>query len=66
MKCWATLMLAALILAVPVSASAQGGGASSTGSISGQVVDDGGGALPGVTVNADIPGADRHADGSHE
>ena len=55
MKYWATLTVAALILAVPITVSAQGGGASSTGSISGQVVDDGGGALPGVTVKATSP-----------
>ena len=52
---WATLIVATLILAVPITVSAQGGGASSTGSISGQVVDDGGGALPGVTVKATSP-----------
>ncbi len=55
MKYWATLTVAALILAVPITVSAQGGGASSTGSISGQVVDAGGGALPGVTVKVTSP-----------
>ena len=55
MRYWATLTVAALILAVPITVSAQGGGASSTGSISGQVVDAGGGALPGVTVKATSP-----------
>jgi hypothetical protein len=44
----------ALVLASS-SAFAQGGGASSTGSISGQVVDDSGGVLPGVTVTATSP-----------
>ena len=47
-----------LALAVALGASqayAQGGGASSTGSISGQVADDSGGVLPGVTVTATSP-----------
>jgi hypothetical protein len=47
--------MAVLFMAVPITVSAQGGGASSTGSISGQVVDAGGGALPGVTVKATSP-----------
>jgi hypothetical protein len=45
-------------LAVAVGAPAafaQGGGASSTGSISGQVADESGGVLPGVTVTATSP-----------
>ena len=54
MKVWATLALAALIL-VPISAAAQGGGASSTGSISGQVLNEVGAVLPGVTVTATSP-----------
>jgi hypothetical protein len=48
----------ALALAVAVcapAAFAQGGGASSTGSISGQVADESGGVLPGVTVTATSP-----------
>ncbi|MGH9347338.1 MAG: carboxypeptidase regulatory-like domain-containing protein [Vicinamibacterales bacterium] len=45
----------ALWLGGSASAFAQGGGASSTGSISGQVVDDSGGVLPGVTVAATSP-----------
>jgi Carboxypeptidase regulatory-like domain len=44
-------LTAALLLATP-SAFAQGGGASSTGSISGDVKDAQGGVLPGVTVTA--------------
>lgn len=49
------LALAAVwLLAVP-SAFAQGGGASSTGSISGEVKDAQGGVLPGVTVTATSP-----------
>ncbi len=56
MKCWSTLACAAALLAaVPASAFAQGGGASSTGSISGQVADPVGAALPGVTVTATSP-----------
>src|SRR5918999_781 len=45
----ATLLLAAS------TAFAQGGGASSTGSISGEVQDTQGGVLPGVTVTATSP-----------
>ncbi len=56
MKLLSTLVCAvALLLVSATSAVAQGGGASSTGSISGQVADDVGGALPGVTVNATSP-----------
>ncbi len=47
-------LAAVLLLAVP-SAFAQGGGASSTGSISGEVKDAQGGVLPGVTVTATSP-----------
>jgi hypothetical protein len=57
MKRWfqrAVLVMGALMLAV-APAFAQGGGASSTGSISGQVVDDSGAVLPGVTVTATSP-----------
>ena len=42
-------------LALATSAFAQGGGASSTGSISGEVKDAQGGVLPGVTVTATSP-----------
>jgi hypothetical protein len=56
MKRWGVLVCAvALMLAVSPAAFAQGGGASSTGSISGQVVDESGGVLPGVTVTATSP-----------
>lgn len=54
---WSRVLLAlaaAVLLAVP-SAFAQGGGASSTGSISGEVKDAQGGSLPGVTVTATSP-----------
>lgn len=50
--------LAAAVLSTAVlgtSAFAQGGGASSTGSISGEVKDAQGGVLPGVTVTATSP-----------
>ena len=43
-------ILAACLLAAP--AFAQGGGASTTGSINGKVADSSGGVLPGVTVSA--------------
>jgi hypothetical protein len=56
MKSWGKLAgVAALVLAASTSAFAQGGGASSTGSISGQIHDSVGGALPGVTVTATSP-----------
>jgi hypothetical protein len=56
MKRWGTLVFAmALMLTGASHAFAQGGGASSTGSISGQVVDESGGVLPGVTVTATSP-----------
>ena len=54
---WSRTLLAlaaAALLAAP-SAFAQGGGASSTGSITGEVKDDQGGVLPGVTVTATSP-----------
>jgi hypothetical protein len=56
---WSRTLLAlaaAALLAAP-SAFAQGGGASSTGSISGEVKDEQGGVLPGVTVTATSPAA---------
>ena len=46
---------AAAILLSASPAFAQGGGASSTGSISGEVKDPQGGVLPGVTVTATSP-----------
>jgi hypothetical protein len=57
MKRWTNIVFgvvaAMLLLAAP--AFAQGGGASSTGSISGEVKDTQGGVLPGVTVSATSP-----------
>ena len=55
MKRCTLVCLVAVLLAGCTSAFAQGGGASSTGSISGQVVDDSGSVLPGVTVTATSP-----------
>ena len=55
MKGWRTLAFAMALVLASSTAFAQGGGASSTGSISGQVVDDSGGVLPGVTVTATSP-----------
>jgi len=49
------LALAAAVLLAAPTAFAQGGGASSTGSISGEVKDEQGGVLPGVTVTATSP-----------
>ncbi|MFM8534377.1 MAG: carboxypeptidase-like regulatory domain-containing protein [Acidimicrobiia bacterium] len=43
------------VVAFASSAFAQGGGASSTGSISGEIKDAQGGVLPGVTVTATSP-----------
>ena len=57
MKRWSNItwaLLAMLVLAAG-PAYAQGGGASSTGSISGEVKDAQGGVLPGVTVTATSP-----------
>ena len=57
MKRWSNIIwaLAATVLLGRRPAFAQGGGASSTGSISGEVKDAQGGVLPGVTVTATSP-----------
>jgi hypothetical protein len=55
MKSCAVLVASVLFLCSPSLALAQGGGASSTGSISGRVLDDSGSTLPGVTVTATSP-----------
>ncbi len=57
MKRWMNIIwgLAATLLLAAAPAFAQGGGASSTGSISGEVKDAQGGVLPGVTVTATSP-----------
>jgi len=56
MKRWSNIIWALLAtLTLASAALAQGGGASSTGSISGEVKDAQGGVLPGVTVTATSP-----------
>jgi hypothetical protein len=56
MKRWTNVVWALVaVLGLAASAFAQGGGASSTGSISGTVSDAQGGVLPGVTVTATSP-----------
>ena len=58
MKRWFIgLLTVALATAIASSAFAQGGGASSTGSIQGRVTDAQGAVLPGVTVTATSPSA---------
>ena len=58
MKFWTKGLLAlAIAVAFAGSAWAQGGGASSTGTIQGRVVDAQGAVLPGVTVTATSPSA---------
>ena len=55
-KAWTTLIAAwALVVATASPVLAQGGAASSTGSMSGQVVDGNGDPLPGVGVTATSP-----------
>jgi hypothetical protein len=57
MKRWSNILwaLTAVLTLIAAPAFAQGGGASSTGSISGEVKDSQGGVLPGVTVTATSP-----------
>jgi hypothetical protein len=57
MRRWSNILwaLAAVLWIGTAPAFAQGGGASSTGSISGEVKDSQGGVLPGVTVTATSP-----------
>ena len=50
-----SLVAALLAACIPVLASAQGGGASSTGTIQGRVTDSSGAVLPGVSVTASSP-----------
>ncbi len=58
MRRWITGLLAvAAMLSLSTSAFAQGGGASSTGTIQGRVSDSQGAVLPGVTVTATSPAA---------
>jgi hypothetical protein len=56
MKRWLSgLLITAAMIAVAAPAFAQGGGASSTGTIQGRVTDSQGAVLPGVTVTATSP-----------
>ena len=56
MRRWTQVLLALLVaLSFSVPAFAQGGGASSTGTIQGRVADAQGAVLPGVTVTATSP-----------
>ena len=55
--------LLAVCLLASTTAFAQGGGASTTGSINGKVVDTSGGVLPGVTVSATSPSAKSRSRG---
>lgn len=58
MRPWSRGLLALLVtLAFSGPAFAQGGGASSTGTIQGKVTDSQGAVLPGVTVTASSPSA---------
>ena len=58
MRRWTTGLLALLVaLSFSAPAFAQGGGASSTGTIQGRVADSQGAVLPGVTVTATSPSA---------
>ena len=52
---WSLVAVLALGLFTPSSAAAQGGGASSTGTIQGRAADASGAVLPGVTVTAVSP-----------
>ena len=54
-RCLVGTLIAALALAVSAPAYAQGGGASSTGTIQGRVTDAQGAVLPGVTITAASP-----------
>ncbi len=53
LKSLATALVIGLVL--PATSAAQGGGASSTGTIQGRVADSSGAVLPGVTVTATSP-----------
>src|SRR5918999_5566395 len=54
-RCFFGLLIAATMVAAAAPAYAQGGGASSTGTIQGRVTDAQGAVLPGVTVTATSP-----------
>jgi hypothetical protein len=54
-RCFFRVLMAACALAIAAPVFAQGGGASSTGTIQGRVTDAQGAVLPGVTVTAMSP-----------
>ena len=54
-RCLGGLLIAIVSLAIAAPAYAQGGGASSTGTIQGRVVDAQGAVLPGATITATSP-----------
>jgi hypothetical protein len=54
-RCFFGLIIAACVTAIAAPAYAQGGGASSTGTIQGRVTDAQGAVLPGVTITATSP-----------
>ena len=54
-RCLGGLLIAIVTLAIAAPAYAQGGGASSTGTIQGRVVDAQGAVLPGATITATSP-----------
>src|SRR5262245_51173637 len=54
-RCFFAFLIAALSIATAAPALAQGGGASSTGTIQGRVTDAQGAVLPGVTIIATSP-----------
>jgi hypothetical protein len=56
-RCFFGLLITALAVSAAAPAYAQGGGASSTGTIQGRVTDAQGAVLPGVTVTATSPSA---------
>jgi len=56
-RCFFAFLMAAVSLATAAPAFAQGGGASSTGTIQGRISDAQGAVLPGVTVTATSPSA---------
>ena len=64
-RCFLGLLVAALAIAAAAPAYAQGGGASSTGTIQGRVTDAQGAVLPGVTITATSPSAAWRADDGH-
>jgi hypothetical protein len=54
-RCFFAFLIAAVSLVAAAPAFAQGGGASSTGTIQGRVTDAQGAVLPGVTITANSP-----------